>query len=194
MCVIVYNRPKKHKNQAETDALAIDIYPLRIGFSRFDKICARSAQFAKRPGLIMAVSSTSGLLVVPITNTISMRRELTPSISINSWVNTRSEALLTLSPDCTERDFAIASISSKQIRHGAASRAFWKMPRTFSSDSPNHLLSSCGPFIEMKLAFDWLAAAFASMVLPQPGGPYSRIPRATGLPYASKTSECSIGS
>ena len=55
--------------------------------------------------------------------------------------------------------------------HGAALRAFSKTSRTLASDSPNHMVSSSGPLIEMK--FDWhsFATAFAMSVLPQPGGP-----------------------
>ncbi len=94
----------------------------------------------------------------------------------------------------------------------ATCRALSKSSRTLASDSPNHIVSSSGPFTEMKLAYArarrsrgrgaplerWcgfaggseatvgiiegmgregsralhsLAIAFASSVLPQPGGP-----------------------
>jgi len=46
-----------------------------------------------------------------------------------------------------------------------------KMSRTLASDSPNHIVSSSGPLIEMKFAWHSFAMAFASSVLPQPGGP-----------------------
>ena len=54
---------------------------------------------------------------------------------------------------------------------GAAARALSKMSRILLSDSPNHILSSSGPFTEMKLAAHSLATAFANIVLPVPGGP-----------------------
>ena len=50
-------------------------------------------------------------------------------------------------------------------------RAFSKMSRTFDSASPNHLLRSCGPLMEMKFEEHSVAMAFAISVLPHPGGP-----------------------
>lgn len=43
--------------------------------------------------------------------------------------------------------------------------------RTLASDSPNHIVNSSGPFMEMKFAWHSCAIAFANKVLPQPGGP-----------------------
>ncbi len=70
----------------------------------------------------------------------------------------------------------IASISSKKIMHGDACLAFVNISDILRSDSPNHLLSISDPLTEMKLAFDSVATAFVSNVLPVPGGPNSRIP------------------
>jgi len=49
--------------------------------------------------------------------------------------------------------------------------------RTAFSDSPTHFDMTSGPLIEMKFASDSVATAFARRVLPDPGGPYSRMPR-----------------
>ena len=63
------------------------------------------------------------------------------------------------------------SSSSKKITQGADYFARLNRDRTAFSDSPTYLLSSSGPFIEMKLAFDSFDTALATSVLPQPGGP-----------------------
>ena len=63
------------------------------------------------------------------------------------------------------------SNSSKNNTHGAACLAFSKTSRTFASDSPNHIVNSSGPLIEIKFAWHSFATAFANSVLPQPGGP-----------------------
>eukprot|EP00962_Isochrysis_galbana_P008700 scaffold2423_cov113-Isochrysis_galbana.AAC.10 len=83
---------------------------------------------------------------------------------------TRSPAPPASPPD-EPRARAIESSSSKKRTQGAAPRALSKSSRTFASDSPNHMVSSSGPLMEMKLAWHSLAIAFASSVLPQPGGP-----------------------
>ena len=63
------------------------------------------------------------------------------------------------------------SSSSKKSTHGADCRALSNISRTFASLSPNHMVRSSGPLTLMKLAWHSLAIAFASRVLPQPGGP-----------------------
>lgn len=49
--------------------------------------------------------------------------------------------------------------------------ALSKISLTLASDSPNHMVSSSGPLMEMKFAWHSLAMALASRVFPQPGGP-----------------------
>lgn len=46
-----------------------------------------------------------------------------------------------------------------------------KISLTLASDSPNHMVSSSGPLMEIKLAWHSLAMALANKVLPHPGGP-----------------------
>ncbi len=109
----------------------------------------------------------SGLLVAPITTTlVSISR---PSSSVNSWLMTRS--VTWESPKSAPLTGAIASSSSKKIMHGAACLAFLNTSLTPFSDSPTHFERSSGPFMLIKLASLSFAAAFASKVLPVPGGP-----------------------
>jgi len=49
--------------------------------------------------------------------------------------------------DELDREFAIASISSKNIIAGAARRARRNNSRTARSDSPTHLLNNSGPYL-----------------------------------------------
>ncbi|KAH0463384.1 hypothetical protein IEQ34_007966 [Dendrobium chrysotoxum] len=65
----------------------------------------------------------------------------------------------------------IESSSSKKRTHGADCRALSKISLTLASLSPNHMVSSSGPLTLIKLAWHSFAIAFASRVLPQPGGP-----------------------
>mmetsp|Transcript_30498 Transcript_30498/g.61459 ORF Transcript_30498/g.61459 Transcript_30498/m.61459 type:complete len:238 (-) Transcript_30498:649-1362(-) len=124
--------------------------------------------WSRRPGRIRAGSMMSGRLVAPMMNTFFFSP--TPSISVRSWFITRSPAP-PASPPELPRARAMESNSSKKSTHGADCRALSNTSRTFDSDSPNHMVKSSGPLIEMK--FDWhsFAMALASRVLPQPGGP-----------------------
>jgi hypothetical protein len=74
------------------------------------------------------------------------------------------------------RTFAIESNSSKKIIHGATCLAFLNISLMCFSDSPTHLLTSSGPFIEMKFAFASFATAFANNVFPVHGGPETNTP------------------
>uniref|UniRef100_A0A6B0ULM7 Putative secreted protein n=1 Tax=Ixodes ricinus TaxID=34613 RepID=A0A6B0ULM7_IXORI len=116
----------------------------------------------------MAGSMMSGRLVAPMMNTFFLL--LMPSISVRIWLITRSAAP-PASPTLPPRALAMESSSSKKSTQGAAALALSKTSRTLASDSPNHMVSSSGPLMEMKLAWHSLAMALASRVLPQPGGP-----------------------
>ena len=54
---------------------------------------------------------------------------------------------------------------------GAVCLALWNIFLTAFSLSPTHFESISGPFTGMKFAFDSVAMALASSVLPVPGGP-----------------------
>lgn len=55
--------------------------------------------------------------------------------------------------------------------HGLNARAFLNTFLIALSDSPTYLEKSSGPFIPIKFSFDYVAIAFAIIVLLQPGGP-----------------------
>src|SRR6059058_3309154 len=141
------------------------------------------------PGRRMAGSIMSGRLLAPITTTLT--RDSMPSISVSNWLITRSDA--PLSPRSDPLLGATESSSSKKTMDGAALRPFLKTSRIPFSDSPTHLLKSSGPLMEMKLASLSVATALASMVLPHPGGPKSRIPFGGLIPTLVKASGFFIG-
>ncbi len=78
--------------------------------------------------------------------------------------------------------------------HGAAILAFLKISRVAFSLSPTYLLSSSGPFIDMKLDSLSVATAFASSVFPVPGAPTRSIPFMGLIPIFSNACGFFIGS
>ena len=147
---------------------------------------------SRRPGRRIAGSMRSSRFEAPITMTL--RSPSTPSISASSC-GTTVDSMSELMPLPRVRNSD--SISSKKTITGqpsdAFSRARSKMRRIWRSVSPTYLLSSSGPLMLMKklrapcwpdtsptLAASELATAFAISVLPQPGGPYSRMPLGAG--------------
>lgn len=68
------------------------------------------------------------------------------------------------------------SISSMKTMQGWVFRARLNRPATSLFDSPNHLFVREEIATLMKVAPDSLATAFASIVLPHPGGPKRRTP------------------
>lgn len=97
-----------------------------------------------------------------------------PSSSASIWLTMRS--ITPAESPCAPRFGAIESSSSKNTTHGRAARARAKTRRTFASDSPMYMFSNSGPFTEKKFSAQDVATAFASRVLPVPGGPYNRMP------------------
>jgi hypothetical protein len=68
------------------------------------------------------------------------------------------------------------------MTQGLQARALLKMLRMARSDSPTYLEKSSGPLMLMKLSLDYVAIAFAIIVLLHPGGPYSKIPLLGSIP------------
>ncbi|KAH3673975.1 hypothetical protein OGATHE_001955 [Ogataea polymorpha] len=129
----------------------------------------------------------SGLLVAPMTKIPLL--SLRPSSSVRRVLTTLE--LASLSDDSL---FGTnASSSSKNIIHGTEALARVNTCLTARSDSPTYLLRSSGPLTEMKLAFDSLATALASSVLPQPGGPHISTPAGAVIPTFSYISGRLIG-
>ena len=112
-----------------------------------------------------------------------------PSIVARSWATN----LLSTSPVASSLFGAIASISSMKIIDGAFFSASSNILRSFFSDSPTHFETTSGPAIEMKFASLSFATAFASSVLPVPGGPYSKTPFGGSTPNLSNISGCFKG-
>ncbi|CAN7974760.1 unnamed protein product, partial [Ixodes persulcatus] len=115
--------------------------------------------WSRRPGRRMAGSMMSGRLVAPMMNTFFLL--LMPSISVRIWLITRSAAppAQCKSPPAARAPKAadarpVTSVPQQQ-------RTLSKTSRTLASDSPNHMVSSSGPLIEMKLAWHSLAMALA---------------------------------
>ena len=136
------------------------------------------------PGLINAMSIMSTLLVAARTTTPS--NSCMPSSSVRSWDTILSVLVFIPIPPSIPAPpplvGAIESISSKNITHGAACLAFLNISLIPFSDSPTHLDINSGPFTPIKLASDSVATAFASMVLPVPEGPWSRMPFGMACP------------
>mmetsp|Transcript_18815 Transcript_18815/g.58534 ORF Transcript_18815/g.58534 Transcript_18815/m.58534 type:complete len:565 (+) Transcript_18815:64-1758(+) len=149
------------------------------------------ASLSKRPGRSSAGSTRSGRLLAPIMKTSCEAPESSPSSSASSWLTTRSITPPESAPP--PRLGASASSSSKNRMTGRARRARSKTSRTFFSDSPMYMLTSSGPFTERKLRPHSVATAFATSVLPVPGGPYSSTPERACRPLA-KSSGCCSGS
>ena len=81
------------------------------------------------------------------------------------------------SPCVFSRLGAIESISSMKMMAGEFFSPSSKALRRFDSDSPASLDMISGPLIRKKKAPVSLATARAMSVLPEPGGPKSRMPR-----------------
>ena len=127
---------------------------------------------SKRPGRSSAGSRISGLFVA------ARRRSplfvSNPSISASSWFSVCS--LSSLPPKWDSRLLPMASISSIKIIHGAICCACLKRSRTREAPTPTYISTKADPESEKNGTFASPATAFASSVLPVPGGPTRRAP------------------
>ena len=125
------------------------------------------------PGLKSAGSNTSGLLVAAITMMPSLLSN--PSISTSNWLRVCS-----LSSFPPPRPAPLwrptASISSIKIMQGAFCFAWSNKSRTRLAPTPTNISTKSLPLILKKGTLLSPATAFASIVLPVPGGPTSSIP------------------
>jgi len=99
------------------------------------------------------------------------RREARAYVMNSAFIS----AVTSWSPD--DRSLKNESISSMKIMLGAVFLASENRAATSLFDSPNHLLLKDDTGMLMNVAPDSFARAFASIVFPQPGGPYNRTPR-----------------
>ena len=145
------------------------------------KICSRPRMSgrptytwrSKRPGRNKALSSTSARLVAAITITPELPSK--PSISTSNWFNVCSRS--SLPPPVPEpRWRPTASISSTKMMHGACFFACSNMSRTREAPTPTNISTKSEPETLKNGTRASPAIAFASSVLPVPGGPTSNTP------------------
>lgn len=77
---------------------------------------------------------------------------------------------------------AIESTSSMNTIDGELSLANLKTSLTILGPSPIYFYTNSDPLTLINVAIVWWATAFASMVLPVPGGPYIRTPLGGSIP------------
>mmetsp|Transcript_25827 Transcript_25827/g.46764 ORF Transcript_25827/g.46764 Transcript_25827/m.46764 type:complete len:202 (+) Transcript_25827:501-1106(+) len=139
-----------------------------------------------------ASSKSKGRLVDPMTMTRSdpaspfpLVPEFKPSHSLIMVVLTLVKVPCAESSELPSRDESNESTSSMKITHGANRRANVNTALAFFSDSPNHLFSTDDASTLKKLAPPSVATAFASIVLPVPGGPNRSTPLTASLAIPS---------
>eukprot|EP01080_Neovahlkampfia_damariscottae_P006631 gene6631-gene10214 len=146
-----------------------------------------SISLSNLPNLRRAESIVFGLFVAAIT--ITFERLFIPSIRVKSC----ETILFSTSPLAFSLFGAIESISSMKRIAGEffshSAKAFLK----FASESPAIFDIISGPFINQKNAPVSLATALAIKVLPEPGGPYIKIPFGGLIPIALKRPGCLNG-
>ena len=125
-----------------------------------------------RPGRVSAGSRDSGRLVAA--RIITPLLPSKPSISVRSWFKVCSRS--SLPPIWPSRFLPMASISSINTIQGAFSFACLNRSRTLEAPIPTNISTNSEPDMEKNGTPASPATAFASMVLPVPGGPTSRTP------------------
>ena len=99
-----------------------------------------------------------------------------PSISVSSAFRVFSRSSLPPIAGFFERARPTASISSIKMIHGLFCLACWNKSRTRDAPTPTNISTKSEPLIEKKGTPASPATAFASSVLPVPGGPTNRAP------------------
>ena len=99
-----------------------------------------------------------------------------PSISVRSWFSVFSRSSLPPRLLLRPRARPTASISSMKMIQGAFSLAVLKRSRTREAPTPTNISTKSEPASEKKGTCASPATAFASRVLPVPGGPTSSAP------------------
>ena len=147
--------------------------PFKSGLSTITRL-------SKRPGRSSAWSNTSGLFVAPKTRIALLLSK--PSISAKSWFKVCS--LSSLPPKWVSLRLPMASISSMKIIHGACFFASSKRSLTREAPTPTNISTKSEPDNEKNGTFASPATAFASNVLPVPGGPTSSAPFGSFAPIS----------
>ena len=146
----------------------ISILPLKSGLST-------STCLSNLPGLKSAASSTSGRFVAASTIT-GDASELKPSISAKSWFSVCSRSSFPPIMPLAARLLPMASISSIKTIAGASFFAFSKRSLTRLAPTPTNISIKLDPETEKNGTSASPATAFASKVLPVPGGPTKSTP------------------
>ena len=128
---------------------------------------------SKRPGRSRAGSSDSGRLVAARITTPLVPSK--PSISVSNWLSVCSRSSLPPMP-APSRFLPMVSISSMNTMHGAFSLACLNRSRTLAAPMPTNISTNSEPEMEKNGTCASPATAFASKVLPVPGGPTSSAP------------------
>ena len=136
---------------------------------------------SNRPGRSRAGSRDSGRLVAArMTTPLEPSK---PSISVSSWFRVCSRS--SLPPYCPPSRFLpMVSISSIKTIQGAFSFACLNRSRTFAAPMPTNISTNSEPEMEKNGTLASPATAFASSVLPVPGGPTNRAPLGMEAPIS----------
>ena len=150
-----------------TCTFRISSRPLRSGRST-------STWRSKRPARSRAWSRTSGRLVAAMM--ITPPGPPNPSISTRSWLSVCSRSSWVARAARPPRDLPMASSSSMKTMQGAFFLASSKRSRMRAAPRPTNISTNSDPESEKKATPASPATAFASSVLPVPGGPTSSTP------------------
>ena len=157
-------------------------WTFRISSRPFRSGSSTGTRRSKRPGRVRAGSRESGRLVAARMMTPVLPSK--PSISVSSWFRVCSRSSLPPRLPLL-RFWPMASISSMNTMQGAFSLACLNRSRTLEAPMPTNISTNSEPEMEKKGTLDSPATALASMVLPVPGGPTSRMPLGILAPMLS---------
>mmetsp|Transcript_32074 Transcript_32074/g.62725 ORF Transcript_32074/g.62725 Transcript_32074/m.62725 type:complete len:278 (-) Transcript_32074:651-1484(-) len=167
---------------ASLEATSLGSCPSFRGFRCTLKICSLPRMSglsmviwrSNLPGRSRAESRMSARLVPARTTTPSL--SVNPSISTSSWLRVFSLSSLPPLMPPLPRALPTASISSIKTMQGASARASLNKSLTREGPTPTNISMKSDPLIEKKGTDASPAVAFASRVLPVPGGPTNKAP------------------
>ncbi len=144
---------------------SVSTRPFKSGLStmmRLSNLPGRKSAGSKISGRLVAANKSNPLFVSK------------PSISASNWFSVCSRS--SFPPSVVSRDLPMASISSIKTMHGAIRCASLNKSRTRDAPTPTYISTNAEPDNEKNGTLASPATAFASNVLPVPGGPTSRAP------------------
>ena len=154
-------------------SLTFFAWTFRISSRPFRSGSSTGIRRSNLPGRRSAGSRLSGRFVAArITTPLDASN---PSISVSNWFNVCSRSSFPPYP-ALSLFLPIVSISSINTIQGAFSFACLKRSRTLEAPIPTNISTNSEPEIEKNGTFASPATAFASKVLPVPGGPTRSAP------------------